>query len=65
MRLNPIVAFWMAYVVTRPLGASFADWISKPREQEISGGGAAHARPDSPAGRPVAPPAPPPRREET
>ena len=28
--LNPIVAFWMAYVVTRPLGASFADWISKP-----------------------------------
>ena len=25
--LNPIVAFWMAYVVTRPLGASFADWI--------------------------------------
>jgi uncharacterized membrane-anchored protein len=30
LRLNPIVAFWMAYVVTRPLGASFADWISKP-----------------------------------
>jgi uncharacterized membrane-anchored protein len=28
--LNPIVAFWMAYVATRPLGASFADWISKP-----------------------------------
>ena len=28
--LNPIAAFWMAYVVTRPLGASFADWISKP-----------------------------------
>jgi uncharacterized membrane-anchored protein len=28
--LNPIVAFWMAYVVTRPLGASFADWISRP-----------------------------------
>jgi uncharacterized membrane-anchored protein len=29
-RLNPIVAFWAAYVVTRPLGASFADWFSKP-----------------------------------
>ena len=29
--LNGIVAFWMAYVVTRPLGASFADYISKPR----------------------------------
>jgi uncharacterized membrane-anchored protein len=30
-RLNPIVAFWWAYVLTRPLGASFADWLSKPR----------------------------------
>ena len=28
--LNSIAAFWMAYVVTRPLGASFSDWISKP-----------------------------------
>ena len=28
--LNAVVAFWMAYVVTRPLGASFADYISKP-----------------------------------
>jgi uncharacterized membrane-anchored protein len=28
--LNPVVAFWAAYVVTRPLGASFADWFSKP-----------------------------------
>jgi uncharacterized membrane-anchored protein len=28
--LNPIVAFWFAYVVTRPLGASFADGFSKP-----------------------------------
>jgi uncharacterized membrane-anchored protein len=28
--LNAIVAFWLAYVVTRPLGASFADYISKP-----------------------------------
>jgi uncharacterized membrane-anchored protein len=29
-RLNPIAAFWAAYIVTRPLGASFADWFSKP-----------------------------------
>jgi uncharacterized membrane-anchored protein len=29
--LNEIAAFWFAYVVTRPLGASFADYISKPR----------------------------------
>ncbi|HUN78594.1 MAG TPA: hypothetical protein VMU32_06735 [Solirubrobacteraceae bacterium] len=28
--LNPIAAFWASYVVTRPLGASFADYISKP-----------------------------------
>jgi uncharacterized membrane-anchored protein len=27
---NPILAFWWAYVATRPLGASFADWLSKP-----------------------------------
>jgi uncharacterized membrane-anchored protein len=25
--MGPIAAFWFAYVVTRPLGASFADWI--------------------------------------
>jgi uncharacterized membrane-anchored protein len=25
--LNGVVAFWWAYVLTRPLGASFADWI--------------------------------------
>jgi uncharacterized membrane-anchored protein len=30
--LNPVAAFWLAYVVTRPLGASFADYISKPRD---------------------------------
>jgi uncharacterized membrane-anchored protein len=29
-RLNDIAAFWMAYVLTRPLGASFADYFSKP-----------------------------------
>jgi uncharacterized membrane-anchored protein len=28
--LNPIAAFWFAYVITRPLGASFADYVSKP-----------------------------------
>ena len=33
--LNPIVAFWFAYIVTRPIGASFADWFGKP--QSISG----------------------------
>lgn len=28
---NGITAFWMSYVVTRPLGASYADYINKPR----------------------------------
>jgi uncharacterized membrane-anchored protein len=28
--VNPILAFWFAYVVTRPLGASFADWMGVP-----------------------------------
>src|SRR5258708_15930889 len=28
--MNPILAFWLAYVVTRPLGASFADWMAIP-----------------------------------
>lgn len=32
-KLNPIVAFWASYVVTRPLGASFADWFGKPSDQ--------------------------------
>jgi uncharacterized membrane-anchored protein len=27
---NPVLTFWFAYVVTRPLGASFADWVGKP-----------------------------------
>lgn len=30
-RWNPILAFWSAYIVTRPLGASIADWLGKPR----------------------------------
>lgn len=26
--MNSILAFWLAYVITRPLGASFADWLA-------------------------------------
>jgi uncharacterized membrane-anchored protein len=29
-RLNGIFAFWFAYIMTRPVGASFSDWISVP-----------------------------------
>jgi uncharacterized membrane-anchored protein len=28
--LNPIASFWFAYIVTRPVGASFADWMGFP-----------------------------------
>ena len=33
--LKEIVAFWLCYILTRPLGASFADWMGK----EHSAGG--------------------------
>lgn len=29
-RLNGIFAFWFAYIMTRPVGASFSDWVSVP-----------------------------------
>ena len=28
---NAVFCFWFAYVATRPLGASVADWLSKPK----------------------------------
>jgi uncharacterized membrane-anchored protein len=28
--MGSVLAFWFAYVVTRPIGASVADWLSKP-----------------------------------
>lgn len=32
MRLNAVLAFWSAYVLTRPLGASLGDLMSQPRQ---------------------------------
>lgn len=29
--LNAVLAFWIAYILTRPLGASIGDWLSQPR----------------------------------
>lgn len=29
---NEIVMFWIAYILTRPLGASFADWFGVPND---------------------------------
>jgi uncharacterized membrane-anchored protein len=38
-RWNSILAFWFAYVVTRPLGASVADWLGKPTTDKGLGWG--------------------------
>jgi len=29
-KLNGILAFWLAYIITRPMGASFGDYLSQP-----------------------------------
>lgn len=29
-KANAVLAFWLAYILTRPLGASFGDWLSQP-----------------------------------
>lgn len=33
--LNGVLAFWLAYILTRPLGASIGDWLS----QDVANGG--------------------------
>src|SRR5262250_3856542 len=38
--LNPILAFWIAYVLTRPVGASYADYVAFPKS--VGGLGAGH-----------------------
>jgi uncharacterized membrane-anchored protein len=30
-RINAILSFWIAYILTRPLGASIGDWMSSPK----------------------------------
>ena len=33
LRLNAVLAFWLAYILTRPLGASIGDWMSQNSKQ--------------------------------
>lgn len=40
--LNEVVAFWAAYIMTRPMGASFADWFDKP----VGSSGLGYGTPD-------------------
>ncbi|WP_019912065.1 COG4705 family protein [Paenibacillus sp. HW567] len=30
-KLNAVIAFWIAYILTRPMGASLGDYLSQPR----------------------------------
>jgi uncharacterized membrane-anchored protein len=32
LRMNAVLAFWIAYIITRPLGASLGDYLSQPRD---------------------------------
>ncbi len=38
LRWNPVASFWIAYVLTRPLGASIADGLGKPRPDGVGVG---------------------------
>jgi len=31
-KLNAVLAFWIAYIITRPLGASIGDYMSQPKD---------------------------------
>lgn len=32
-KLNAVLSFWIAYILTRPFGASFGDYLSQPRDE--------------------------------
>ena len=36
---NPVLTFWVAYIVTRPIGASFADFFGMPSTAAAWGSG--------------------------
>jgi uncharacterized membrane-anchored protein len=31
---NPVLTFWIAYILTRPLGANIGDWLGTPRSEK-------------------------------
>ena len=39
LKAKSVILFWVAYVVTRPLGASFADWLALPKSRGGEGWG--------------------------
>ncbi|GAB2834790.1 hypothetical protein GCM10022221_37130 [Actinocorallia aurea] len=34
---NPVLSFWLAYILTRPLGANIGDWLASPKTAETPG----------------------------
>jgi uncharacterized membrane-anchored protein len=38
---NPVLSFWLAYILTRPLGANLGDWLASPPENHGLGWGTA------------------------
>ncbi len=38
---NSVLSFWLAYILTRPLGANLGDWLGFPKEQQGLGLGVA------------------------
>jgi uncharacterized membrane-anchored protein len=38
---NPVLSFWLAYILTRPLGANLGDWFASPRASHGLGLGTA------------------------
>jgi hypothetical protein len=38
---NPVLSFWLAYILTRPLGANLGDWLGFPKDQNGLGLGTA------------------------
>ena len=38
---QPVLAFWLAYILTRPLGANIGDWFATPRSEKGLGVGTA------------------------
>jgi uncharacterized membrane-anchored protein len=38
-KFSPVLAFWISYVITRPFGASFADWLGADKIKGGQGNG--------------------------
>jgi uncharacterized membrane-anchored protein len=34
---DPVLSFWLAYILTRPLGANIGDWLATPRSEQGMG----------------------------